>query len=1176
MQHGQIGAQCRTICDAYVTDEHALTARLVEQIPLDDHARKSACTKAASWISEIRAHTAQEPLIDSFLREFDLSNDEGVILMRLSEALIRTPDAFTSDLLIRDKIVQGAWDDHPAASERMLVNLGISGLHFIDRWVRNTGGEEARNLLARLGDRVMSEAMAGAMGVIARQFVLGPTIEKATQRARAAEQTGTRHSYDMLGEAARTLPDAETFFAAYSRALDYLASQTPASRNLHDAPSLSVKLSALHPRYELARAHECRPFLLARMLELAARARDAGLGLIIDAEEADRLELSLAIFADLLAAPGFAQWEGLGIVVQAYQRRSLPVIEHVRDLAQSAKRKICVRLVKGAYWDMEIKRAQELGLDSYPVFTRKEHSDISFLAGARELLRARDRIFPQFATHNALSAAMIVEMAGKDLHGFEFQRLHGMGALLHDLIARETGIASRVYAPVGAHSELLPYLVRRLLENGANSSFVNQLSDEDVPVSALVCDPVTLARAHGGTPHPGIKAPCDQFEGERLSASGCDFTQDFHAARLAKIAAGPHARIAIDGALKGEAASITNPADKDDQVGTICMASSGDIPEVIAKLDPQDWAMRPAQERARALQRVADLMQEKRDELMLGCVREAGKTWADAQAELREAVDFCRYYALEAARETHHTRAPLGIVACISPWNFPLAIYTGQIAAALVMGNAVIAKPAHQTPLIAHRALELFYEAGVSDTALQMVAGGRDVGANLVSAPQIDAVCFTGSTRAARQIARSRAHTGQASAPLIAETGGINAMIIDSTALLEQAVKDTIDSAFQSAGQRCSACRLVCVQEDIAEAFCEMLRGAMAMLRLGDPAQLSTDIGPLIDAEAHQRIGQYIDTARTRFKTIAQAPLPAHLNGWFVAPIAFEIANVAQLEEEIFGPVLHIVRFQASALDRVIADINASGFGLTMGLHTRIDARIDQIAQKARVGNLYVNRNQIGAVVGVQPFGGEGLSGTGPKAGGLHYLKRLSAVAQNPRSHATDAPSLSARPLNPAAKNAIAQARAQFAAAAPEAITTQLLPGPTGEKNTLSLYPRGLLLCAGDCEKPEALQAMIDRVWETGNLPLICAMDAACLQDETAEAITIVDAASPDIARYGEIEGVVTSDALAASYAAVLAEREGALLPVLTPGEETYRFCHERCLTIDTTAAGGNASLMTI
>ncbi len=1136
--------------DHYLTPEASLARALSESIGLNEGQRANTEVTAGRWVTNIRANARKSELIDAFLQEFGLSTGEGVVLMRLSEALIRTPDFDTAQMLVRDKILAGTWARHAGESDAMLVNLATSGLRLSSGWIKATGGGRAEGLAARLGDRVIYAAIVRGMGLMAEHFVLGASIEAAVRRAAEGEVRGVRHSYDMLGEAAQTMADADLYFASYSHALSQLAKTATAKTSAHDGPGLSVKLSALHPRYELAQAERCRPFLAERLIQLAHRARDAGLALIFDAEEANRLELSLDIFSDVINAPGLDNWDGLGIVVQAYQRRAVPVIDHILDLASTAGRRISVRLVKGAYWDSEIKRAQELGLESYPVFTRKAHSDISFLACARKLLSARDTVYPQFATHNAHSAAAIIAMAGGE-GGYEFQRLHGMGEALHDEIMRDAGVPSRVYAPVGNHKDLLPYLVRRLLENGANSSFVNQLMNPDVAIASIVADPVRESAAHDFSPHPKIPAPRDLFDGTRLSARGVDLSQKHIAAHVAEIAIPRR--------------SAKGPKH----------AQTGDVAAIVGACTALSWAERTPAERADILSRMADLLEAEQDALMALCVSEAKRTWPDAVDELREAVDFCRYYAVESLKLDHADRQPLGRVACISPWNFPLAIFVGQVAAALVMGNAVIAKPAHQTPLIAAAAVQLFYKAGVPQDALQLLHGGRDVGAALVSQVEVDAVCFTGSTTAAKFISRNRAAMGRATSPLIAETGGINVMIVDSTALLEQAVADTIRSAFQSAGQRCSSCRIVCAQEDVADRFSEMLAGAMAMLRLGDPAELATDIGPLIDLEAQVAVDSYVEQARARYRIIGETPVPEGLSGNFVAPIVFEVPSVADVTREIFGPVLHLVRFKATYLDALITEINASGYGLTMGLHTRIDGRVAQVAASAHVGNLYVNRNQVGAVVGVQPFGGEGLSGTGPKAGGPHYLLRFSKSVDAIVSNFSGEQNPGPHPLSALALSAIADLRRAFKAKAQSALSVTSLPGPTGEENTLALYPRGIILCAMDGDDHEAQERRITRAIEAGNAVVVARSDAVSMNIPPA-LMQVIEATSVDIARFGAIDAIAAYGLTADALGRAVAEREGTILQVITQEDGLARFTQERTLTINTSAAGGNASLLTL
>ncbi len=1112
----------------YLCDEPALAQTLTHASRLASPARAEIETAAAKLVEAIRSDTSASGLIDGFLQEYGLSTREGVVLMRLSEVLIRTPDFETARLLIRDKLSQGNWANHAGRSPKALVNGATGGLRFSTAWIKATGGVEANGLLAKLGDRVLHAAVLRGMGIMANHFVFGRSIEHAIDRATAHATSeankGNLMSFDMLGEGAHTDADAARYAQAYLNAAQKLSGASAAS--LREAPNLSIKLSALHPRYEYAKRATCVPELVNVVAEIAKTARKNGITITIDAEEADRLETSLLIFAALQAHPALADWNGLGIVVQAYQRRATAVIDHIVDLARRTGKRVPVRLVKGAYWDMEIKRAQELGLESYPVFTRKEHTDISYIACARKLLDAGDCIYPQFATHNAHSMATVLHMAGEAEAGaFEFQRLHGMGEALHAEVFRSHAIPSRIYAPVGVHKDLLPYLVRRLLENGANSSFVNQLTDADFKVTDIVADPVTEAQAHGFRPHPAIPAPRDLFGGERLSAVGIDLTQESVAAQTAQWL----------------------PTQLSDECGD---ATAADVAEAITQAKASGWStVSTPQERHDCLMRAADLLEREMPPLMGLCVREAGKSRPDALAEVREAVDFCRYYALQALSPAMAGRVPLGVAGCISPWNFPLAIFIGQVTAALGAGNTVVAKPAPQTPLIAARAVALLHQAGIPASALHLIPGDAQTGATLVDSPDVDVIVFTGSTATAQRIAGARVAAGRATAPLIAETGGINAMIIDSTALLEQAVSDVVSSAFQSAGQRCSAARIVCVQDDVADAFEEMLAGSIALLRLGDPADLATDVGPVIDAAAQARLAAYIDLARTRFRVIGEAHACV-APGYFIRPIAFAVDQIADVSEEVFGPVLHVMRFSADRMDQLVDDVNALGYGLTMGLHTRIDARVTRISRRAKVGNLYVNRNQIGAVVGVQPFGGEGLSGTGPKAGGPGYMRRLSRLA------------------NPAPEQLSLAARVA-------------LPGPTGEDNSLRHVPRGVLLALGG-DSPDDLVRQCSKALATGNkVVAVQPSDAvatlmAALRANGADknALTFVDADAAKKLLLGAIDGVIADGSMRETVAAALLQSRGSLLALLSADDDAERYCLERTLTIDTTAAGGNASLL--
>ncbi len=1140
---------------AYLAPETDLVRNLIDGIGLSAVDRETIRLTAGQFVNAVRADAGRSSLMDAFLQEYGLSNDEGVTLMRLAESLIRTPDFPTASYLIRDKLDDGDWTSHRADNRHILVNAATHGLRVTASWIRASGGPMAESLAARLGDRVLHAAIGRAMTLMGEHFVLGDTIETALRKSSHLKVSRFTFSFDMLGEAALTDDDARQYFRAYKNAAEYLRSASPQAVTLHEAPSLSVKLSALHPRYEFAKRARCVPLLVDRVGQLATIAKEGGFGLTIDAEEADRLEVSLLVLDHLLRNPSLEGWEGLGLVVQAYQRRAPHVIDWLKDAARRAGRRVTVRLVKGAYWDSEIKRAQVLGLDSYPVFTRKSHTDVSYLACAASLLRSGDRIFPQFATHNAHTASAIAHMAGSN-KAYEFQRLHGMSEGLHRELAETYGVMSRTYAPVGQHADLLPYLVRRLLENGANSSFVNQLLDLDIPVAEIVADPISKAEETDLTPHPSIAKPRDLFGGVRLSARGLDLTQASSAAQfehvgqldLPELKTTPVSKRSIEPNLL-----VTGPLNPKTPLATLQITSSEDIQSVVSAGAAAPWSDPSfATERSRILNLAADRLEANMKPYMSLCVVEAGKTLPDAAAEVREAIDFLRYYASQSMSPELEDRSPLGVVACISPWNFPLAIFLGQVSAALSVGNTVVAKPAEQTPLIATKAVQLLHDAGVPRNVLNLAIGAKETGSALIAAAGLDGVVFTGSTATAKTIAVSLANTGKADIPLIAETGGINTMIVDSTALLEQAVKDAIDSAFQSAGQRCSACRLVCVQKDIADDFISMLSGAMAQLSVGDPSDLATDVGPVIDASAHLRIQQHIEDMRGRFGVVGEAPLAPGLEDRCISPIAFELSQISDLNEEVFGPVLHLVRFESRDLEPLVEQINATGYGLTMGLHTRIDARISALAEHAEVGNLYVNRNQIGAVVGVQPFGGRGLSGTGPKAGGPNYLNRIvrcPSIYPPPRS------------LEPFS-----------------------LPGPTGETNTLSYHPRGILVCFGGSE-PQDLARQIDCSRRAGNVTAFIDAGGGSMSAETLrqKAVRTSDGefvpvpVSKDAALRllrDDIDGAVADGTERSEVGEILARRDGPILPILSAYDDASLFCHEQTLTVNTTAAGGNASLL--
>ncbi|MCC0017223.1 MAG: bifunctional proline dehydrogenase/L-glutamate gamma-semialdehyde dehydrogenase PutA [Rhodobiaceae bacterium] len=960
--------------------------------------------------------------VDAFMSEYSLSSEEGVVLMCLAEALLRIPDGETQDKLIADKISGRAWAEHLGRSDSLFVNASTWGLMLTGRVVSVDSEQAGTSLLARLvrrsGEPVIRQAMRQAMRIMGRQFVLGQSIEDALATAREQEKRGFRHSYDMLGEAAMTEADAQRYLKSYASALKKVAAH--ARKHMKDAdvfarPSISVKLSAIHPRYEEKKQQRVMSELLERLKGLCLLARAEGIALTVDAEEQDRLDISLDLLERLFEDADLADWDGLGLAVQAYGKRALTVIDWLAAVASRTGHKVPVRLVKGAYWDTEVKRAQEAGLPDFPVFTRKPSTDVSYLACARRLLSRRDVFYPQFATHNAHTVAAVHAMAG-NAGGYEFQRLHGMGQAIYDAVvpADGLGVPCRIYAPVGGHEDLLAYLVRRLLENGANTSFVNRLADDEAPIGEIVRDPVEEAGEYGGAPHALIANPHALFRPERANSQGVLTTERTIRAPLLeamrKAVARPLAAAAlVDGKpVSGKGAPVTSPHDRGVTVGTVVNADRKVLDRAITSAQAAyiGWDRAGGAHRGALLDRCADLYEDHAPELLALLVAEAGKTIDNAVADLREAVDFLRYYGARAAEEFQSPQVlpgptgernvirlnGRGVFACISPWNFPLAIFTGQVAAALGAGNAVIAKPAEQTPLVAFRAVQLMHEAGIPGAVLHLLPGdGEQVGAPLVADPRIAGVAFTGSNATANRIQRALAEKEGAIVPLIAETGGINAMIVDSTALPEQVVRDVVRSAFDSAGQRCSALRILCVQDDVAAKIVTMLKGAMAELANGDPWSYATDIGPVIDEEARGMLEAYKASARKRFRVIAENPLPEGADkGTFVAPAAYEISRIGDVEREVFGPVLHVLRYKASALDSLVDDINATGYGLTLGVHTRIEERAERICDRARVGNIYVNRNQIGAVVGVQPFGGEGLSGTGPKAGGPHYMHRFA------------------------------------------------------------------------------------------------------------------------------------------------------------------------------------------
>ncbi len=1143
------------IRDLTLAPEADVLSALVAEGAPDTATRSRAASRGAALVRTLR-DAADPGLMEVFLAEYGLSTREGIALMCLAEALLRVPDADTMDALIEDKIAPSEWGAHLGKSSSVLVNASTWALMLTGKVLQEGDDGMAgtlRGAVRRLGEPVIRAAVARAMREMGQQFVLGQTMEEALERGAKMEAKGYTYSFDMLGEAAMTQADADGFFDAYQEAISRLAPQCRSS-DIRENPGISIKLSALHPRYELGQKARVMAELVPRVAALAGQARAAGMGLNIDAEEADRLDLSLDVIEAVLRDEALVGWDGFGVVVQGYGKRAGAVIDWLYALAETLDRRIMLRLVKGAYWDTEVKRAQVEGLAGFPVFTRKAATDAAYLSCAGKLLRMTDRIYPQFATHNAHTVAAILEMK-RDPQAFEFQRLHGMGDALHEEVLRTEGTRCRIYAPVGAHRDLLAYLVRRLLENGANSSFVHQILDQSVTPEEVAADP--FAEIDGAGPNPAVTAPADLFAPTRRNSKGWDLHNrtdlaEIEAARASfkthHWSGGPLTTAEI---APGHKTNVNNPADPSDIVGELTDATDADLNTCLAAARP--WTA-PLSDRQAALNRAADLYEAHFGELFALLSREAGKTPNDAVAELREAVDFLRYYAAEA---TLLTAPPRGLFACISPWNFPLAIFTGQIAAALAAGNGVIAKPAEATGLIATRAVQLLHQAGVPRDVLHLLPGpGREIGQALVSDPRIDGVCFTGSTATAQAINRAMAAHLDPAAPLIAETGGLNAMVVDSTALPEQAIRDILTSAFQSAGQRCSALRLLYLQEDIAEPFLQMLYGAMEEQRMGDPWTVATDIGPVISETARADILTHIAKAGAEGRVLHKLTTPEV--GHFVPPTVISLpGGIAALEREVFGPVLHVATYGAEGLEAVVAAVNAKGYGLTFGLHSRIDDRVQTVCSALRVGNIFVNRNQIGAIVGSQPFGGEGLSGTGPKAGGPQYLPRFT------RAETREEPDTDGKPVGLAALQSAITAL-PTPSADPRAVTD--LPGPTGESNRLSLFPRGRVLCLGPSADAAAAQKA-------------AAARAGCPALTVAPGVTegVAGHVPPEMLR--DLTGI---DAVlfwgpgetARAYRQALAARDGALIPLITEADPAPRLMIERHICIDTTAAGGNASLL--
>ncbi|QXI33403.1 trifunctional transcriptional regulator/proline dehydrogenase/L-glutamate gamma-semialdehyde dehydrogenase [Pseudomonas promysalinigenes] len=1224
------------ITAAYRRPEQEVVPMLLEQARLSTAQAEATNKLAASIAEKLRNQKSaggRAGIVQGLLQEFSLSSQEGVALMCLAEALLRIPDKGTRDALIRDKISNGNWQPHLGNSPSLFVNAATWGLLLTGKLVsthNETGlSSSLTRIIGKSGEPMIRKGVDMAMRLMGEQFVTGETIAEALANASRFEAKGFRYSYDMLGEAALTEHDAQKYLASYEQAIHSIGKASH-GRGIYEGPGISIKLSALHPRYSRAQYERVMEELYPRLLSLTLLAKQYDIGLNIDAEEADRLELSLDLLERLCFEPSLAGWNGIGFVIQAYQKRCPYVIDYVIDLAKRSRHRLMIRLVKGAYWDSEIKRAQVEGLEGYPVYTRKVYTDVSYVACARKLLAVPEAIYPQFATHNAHTLSAIYHIAGQNYYPgqYEFQCLHGMGEPLYEQVVGKVADGKlnrpcRVYAPVGTHETLLAYLVRRLLENGANTSFVNRIADHSISIQELVADPVASIERMGtqeggiGLPHPRIALPRELYGTDRANSAGIDMANEH---RLASLSCAMLATAQNDwkatpmlacAASETAAVAVLNPADHRDVVGHVQEATVADVDNAIqcALNAAPIWQATPPAERAAILERTADLMEAEIQPLMGLLIREAGKTFANAIAEVREAVDFLRYYAVQARNDfSNDAHRPLGPVVCISPWNFPLAIFTGQVAAALAAGNPVLAKPAEQTPLIAAQAVRLLLEAGIPEGVLQLLPGrGETVGAGLVGDERVKGVMFTGSTEVARLLQRNvagRLDNQGRPIPLIAETGGQNAMIVDSSALTEQVVIDVVSSAFDSAGQRCSALRVLCLQEDSADRVIEMLKGAMAESRLGCPDRLAVDIGPVIDGEAKAGIEKHIQGMRDKGRAVYQVAIAdaAEIKrGTFVMPTLIELESFDELKREIFGPVLHVVRYNRRNLDQLIEQINASGYGLTLGVHTRIDETIAKVVETANAGNMYVNRNIVGAVVGVQPFGGEGLSGTGPKAGGPLYLYRLlstrPADAIGRHFQQADGQSQPDRALHEQLVKPLHSLKAwaqsnqnadlatlceQFASQSQSGIA-RLLPGPTGERNSYTILPREHVLCLADNEAD--LLAQLAAVLAVGSSAVWVDGEPGKalrgrLPKELQAKVKLVSDWSKDEVAFDAVIHHGDSDQLRGVCQQV-AKRAGAIVGVhgLSSGDHQIsleRLVIERAVSVNTAAAGGNASLMTI
>ncbi|MDM1343328.1 trifunctional transcriptional regulator/proline dehydrogenase/L-glutamate gamma-semialdehyde dehydrogenase [Acinetobacter pseudolwoffii] len=1163
-------------------------------------------------------------IVQGLLQEFSLSSQEGIALMCLAEALLRIPDKATRDLLIRDKINQGNWKEHLGQSQLMFVNAAAWGLMLTGKLMETPQQKSLSSLLtgllARSGRGIIRKAVDVAMRMMGEQFVTGETIDEALKNAERLEEKGFRYSYDMLGEAALTDPDAERYYQDYQQAIHAIG-QASQDKDVYDGPGISIKLSALHPRYQRAQMDRVHDELYGKMLKLAVLAKQYNIGLNIDAEETDRLEISLQLLERLCFEPQLQDWKGIGFVIQAYQKRCFYVVDYIVDLAKRSQKRLMIRLVKGAYWDSEIKKAQIEGMSDYPVFTRKVHTDLSYIACARKLLAEPDYIYPQFATHNAQTVATIYQLAQPEQYyagQYEFQCLHGMGEPLYENVvgdksANKLGVPCRIYAPVGNHETLLAYLVRRLLENGANTSFVNRIADKTLNIEDLIENPQqTILKAAQqevmiGAKHPHIPYPQDLY-GTRINSSGLDLANDAELSALNEVAASLK-NTQFQAAAMGTAFTVTdtsnavqiiNPAQHQDVVGTVYEATQeqAEIALTQAVTAQAFWANLPKNERAACLNKAADLMEQRLLTLMVILSREAGKTYANAIAEVREAVDFLRYYAGQMLDLAENTQIqPLGTVLCISPWNFPLAIFTGQISAALVAGNTVIAKPAEQTPLIAAQAVQILWEAGIPQDVLQLLPGqGESIGAQLSADSRIQGIMFTGSTEVAHILQKTvaeRLNQFGESVTLIAETGGQNAMIVDSSALTEQVVLDVVNSAYDSAGQRCSALRVLCVQEDNLDAVRTMLKGAMQQLRVGNPILLKTDIGPVIDLEAQQNIQTHIQQMRNKGHKVHQLMFNQDetelTQGTFIPPTLIELPNLNDLEREVFGPVLHLISYKYGELEQLLEQINSKGYGLTMGLHTRIDETMQTVIARAEVGNLYINRNIVGAVVGVQPFGGEGLSGTGPKAGGPLYIYRLmhqlseKKLAQ-PYAMRSDQAPIEHKPVQEF-KAWASKTFPTISLKAPSQIATGQsfsLQGPTGEENQYMILPRESVLSLAHTEQDQIQQILA--ILSVGSRPAVLAENTFVLKylQTMPKAVAARFKVIQDI-ESGEFDAVLHHGDAAEliDLQKRIAARKGPIVGIthLNSGNHDIpveRLVLERAISINTAAAGGNASLMTM